>query len=205
MLGPMLSRRRWLGGVGLGCAAAAWPGLASSTLARSLSLPELVGLSRYALVGTATDAYSRWETVGKSRRIVTYVRVNVAQPIDGRPPPDTSLMLRTLGGRVGDIGQLVHGEARFSLDEPSVMFLSEYADGVMGVTAMAQGHYPLFAQADDVPRLRSSPNMPSLTRMENSAVQRLVHRTVVEAEGLIRPDGCPYRQFHQRSLRHHQK
>jgi len=185
MLGPMLSRRRVLGAIGLGCAGLASPRLAFATTARAITLPELVGLSRYALVGAATDAYSRWETVGNSRRIVTYTRVEVTQPIDGRPPPDASLMLRTLGGRVGDIGQLVHGEARFEIGAASVLFVAPDEDGVFGVTAMAQGHYPLGTDPDSFVRLRASPNIPALVRVEGSAVQRLVSRTVVEAEGLV--------------------
>jgi hypothetical protein len=173
-----------LGALGAGCAAA-WPGLAQATLARAVTLPELVGLSRYCLVGTPMDASSRWETVGKSRRIVTYCRVEVTQPIDGRPPAETSLMLRTLGGRVGDIGQLVHGEVRFELDKPMVVFLAPDVDGVLGVTAMAQGHYPLSFETDGLRRLLPSPNMPSLMAIEGSAVQRLVKKTVSEAENLV--------------------
>jgi hypothetical protein len=188
MLEPMLSRRRVLGAMGVGCAALASPGLAFATTARAITLPELVGLSQFALVGTATDAYSRWETMGRSRRIVTYTRVEVTQPIDGRPPPDTSLLVRTLGGRVGDIGQLVHGEARFELGASSVVFITPDDDGVFGITAMAQGHYPLGIDPDapdTAVRLRASPNIPALTRVEGSAVQRLVRRTVVEAESLV--------------------
>jgi len=185
MLRPMLSRRRVLGAIGVGCAALASPRLAFATMARAITLPELVGLSQYALVGTATDASSRWETVGRSRRIVTYTRVEVTQPIDGRPPPDTTLLLRTLGGRVGDIGQLVHGEARFELGAPSVVFIATDEDGVFGITAMAQGHYPLGTDPDAAVRLRASPNIPALTRVDGSAVQRLVRRTVVEAESLV--------------------
>jgi hypothetical protein len=185
MLSPMLSRRQVLGALGLGCAAMASPRVASATMARAIRLPELVGLSRFALVGTATDAYSRWETVGKTRRIVTYVRLEVTQPIDGRPPPDTSLMVRTLGGRVGDIGQLVHGEARFELGAASVVFVAPDTDGVLGITAMAQGHYPLQLDPDSIPRLSPSPNMPTLTRIDGSAVQRLARRTVIEAEGMV--------------------
>jgi hypothetical protein len=151
----MLSRRQVFGTLGLAGAALALPRLASATLARAITLPELVGLSQYALVGTATDAKSRWETVGNTRRIVTYVRVEVTQPIDGRPPPDTSLMLRTLGGQVGDIGQLVHGEARFELGAASVVFLAPDEDGVLGIAAMAQGHYPLRTTSGDVARLRA--------------------------------------------------
>lgn len=181
----MLSRRRLLHGLSGGCAFALLPRLAHATLVRAVSLPELVGISEHALVGVATDAYSRWETVGKSRRIVTYVRVEVAQPIDGRPPAEPSLMLRTLGGRVGDIGQLVHGEARFELDAPTVMFLSPDSDGVLGVTGMAQGHYPLARLEGDELRLVESPSMPAMVRAQGSAVERLVRRTVPEAERLV--------------------
>jgi hypothetical protein len=181
----MLSRRQVLRGIGVGCTALAAPGLASATLARAITLPELVGLSKYALVGMAVGSSSRWETVGDSRRIVTYVQVEVTQPIDGRPPPATALSLRTLGGRVGDIGQLVHGEARFDLGAPSVIFVTPDMDGVLGITAMAQGHYPLGAEPGDAMRLRASPNIPTLMRVDGSAVQRLVHRTVLEAEGLV--------------------
>jgi hypothetical protein len=171
--------------MGLGCAALASPRRASATTARAVTLPELVGLSQYALVGTATDAYSRWESVSNARRIVTYVRVEVTQPIDGRPPPDKTLMLRTLGGQVGDIGQLVHGEARFELGAASVMFVTPDLDGVLGIVAMAQGHYPLRSEAGDVVRLQASSNMPSLMHVDGCAVQRLVRKTVLEAEGLV--------------------
>jgi hypothetical protein len=154
-------------------------------MARAVTLPELVGLSQFALVGMATDASSRWETVGQTRRIVTYVQVEVTQPIDGRPPPQTSVLVRTLGGRVGDIGQLVHGEARFELGAPAVVFIGPDSDGVLGITAMAQGHYPLGADPGDAVRLRASPHVPALIRVDGSAVQRLVRRTVVEAETLV--------------------
>jgi hypothetical protein len=182
----MLSRRRVLAGMGLGCAALVAPRIASATLARAVTLPELVGLSQHALVGIPIDTSSRWETVGRTRRIVTYVELEVTQPIDGRPPPQTSLMVRTLGGRVGDIGQLVHGEARFELGAPVVVFVGADSDGVLGITAMAQGHYPLGADpAGDALRLRASPHVPALVRVEGSAVQRLVRRTVLEAETLV--------------------
>jgi hypothetical protein len=150
-----------------------------------VTLPELVGLSRHALAGTPGESWSRWETSGKSRRIVTYHRLSVTQSLDGRPPADSSVLVRTLGGRVGDIGQLVHGEAQLVPGEQTVLFLTEDADGVLGVTAMAQGHYPLTRVARELPRLQASPSMPALTRVDGCAVQRLVNKTVLEAEELI--------------------
>ena len=190
MLGAMLSRRQVLRGIAGGCAGAALSGLALpgngwASTARAISLPQLVGLSQYALVGTPTDASSRWETVGASRRIVTYLQVDVSHPIDGRPPPETTLLVRTLGGTVGDIGQLVHGEARLELGEQAVVFLAPSRDGVLGVTGMAQGHYPLSFDTARIARLRPSPDMPALVDIKDCAVQRLVSRTVVEAEQMV--------------------
>ena len=44
---------------------------------------------------------------------------------------------------------------------------------------------PLGVDADEVARLRPSPDMPALIDVKDSAVQRLVRRTVVEAEQLV--------------------
>ncbi|MET0410051.1 MAG: hypothetical protein ABW217_02085, partial [Polyangiaceae bacterium] len=108
----LLSRRRLLQGVAVGTFAAGLPRSTWASTARALSLPELVGSSRFALVATTSDVKSQWETIGNSRRIVSYHELQVAYPIDGRPPAETRLVVRTLGGRVGSIGQLVHGEAK---------------------------------------------------------------------------------------------
>jgi len=184
----MWSRRQVLRGIAGGLAGgvtAALPGVGWASTARAVSLPQLVGLSQYALVGTPTDSSSRWEQVGSSQRIVTYLRIEVSQPIDGRPPPERTLLVRTLGGTVGEIGQLVHGEARLELGTAAVVFLTPNDEGVLGVTAMAQGHYPLAIEADRIARLRPSPDMPALVDVAGCAVHRLVSRTVVEAEQLV--------------------
>jgi hypothetical protein len=181
----MLSRRSLLQGIAASSLAGGLARPAGATTALAVSLPELIGRSRYALVGTATNASSRWETLGDSRRIVTYFQVTVQHPIDGRPTPDTSVMVRTLGGRVGNIGQLVHGEARLELDAPAVLFLTQGGDGLFNVTAMAQGQYPLYPDTDAVQRLHASPNMPELFRRSGSAVEQLVQKSVLEAETLV--------------------
>lgn len=182
-----LSRRSLLGvaSTALPLASFGWARAAQATTARAVGLPELVSLSHHALAGTPTDAWCRWETVGKSRRIVTYHQVEITQTLDGRPPPEPTLLVRTLGGRVGDIGQLVHGEAHLTPEKPTVVFLTPDVDGLLGVTAMAQGHYPLRPVERDLPRLEASPNMPSLQQVEGCAVNRLVDTTVLEAEELI--------------------
>jgi hypothetical protein len=180
----MLSRRSLLLG---GLAASVHIGharSASASLARALSLSELVYQSRHALVGTPATPTCQWETIAGSRRIVTYTRVLVEAPLDGRAPAQRELMVRTLGGTVGHIGQVVPGEARLDPGTPSVIFLVEAASDLFVVTGMAQGHYPLVTDERGVKRLRA--NREHVVRLDReSAVSRLDGRSVSEAEQLV--------------------
>jgi hypothetical protein len=56
----------------------------------------------------------------------------------------------------------------------------------LGVTAMSQGHFPLLADARGVQRLAVSPRLSHLVGSGASAVRRLVGRSVVEADDLVR-------------------
>jgi hypothetical protein len=180
------------------CAGAAcWAvsGRALATSARAISLSELLHRSRNALLATPTSTESRWETAYGSRRIVTYTRLVVDQTLDGRTLPgsngsaangsDSELLIRTLGGKVGHIGQLVHGEARLQLDKPNALFIELDDEQVWRVTAMAQGHYPLQLDAQGVRRLTRSPDLPQLKPDAQAAVQLLPGRTILEAERLL--------------------
>lgn len=165
---------------------AAWlPSEAHATVARALSLPELVTGSRATLLGVPREASSHWETLGGSRRIVTYTRVEVVEPLGG--DPGAELLLRTLGGRVGKIGQIVHGEAVLTLDQPTVLFVTDSAEGPPVVTAMGQGEYPVHEEGDGERRLRLSPRMPELHGGADAraAARRLAGRPLGEARQLI--------------------
>lgn len=156
-----------------------------ATSARPVSLRELLQRSRHALLATPTDTQTRWETAYGSRRIVTYTRVLVAQALDGRSANEREIMIRTLGGQVGHIGQVVHGEARLEMDKSSALFIDLDDEQVWRVTAMAQGHYPLRLDADGVRRLVRSPDLPELHPDAAAAVHLLPGRTVLEAEHLL--------------------
>jgi hypothetical protein len=179
----MLSRRSLLTG-GLSAFAFARIRPAEATLVRALTLNELVSQSRHAVVGTPGDASSRWETIGGRERIVTYTQVRIEYPLDGTAPRSSELTVRTLGGRVGDIGQIVAGEAPLRRHGTAALFLEPIASDVFAVTAMSQGHYPILADDKGARRLRahalSVRQMPS-----DAAVVRLDGRTVVEVEGLV--------------------
>jgi hypothetical protein len=148
----------------------------------AVSIADLTRASKHVLVGDSVEAFSRWETRGGQRRIVTYTRVLVSESVLGNA--DSELLVRTLGGRVGKIGQVVHGEATLRIDERALLFLHE-SDDVVRVTAMAQGHYRFDKDERGIDRLRPSPRLGHILRNQTGAVQRLTGRTLPEARDLI--------------------
>lgn len=154
--------------------------------AHPLSLPELVSGSRLVLVGTPTSAESHWEKRQGGQRIVTYTRVEVLSVLSHQHPSDSQLYVRTLGGKVGDIGQIVHGEAELALHGTGVLFLHDWQDGVFGVTGLAQGHYPLENDDSGTPRLHVNPGLAHFVAKDpQSAVNRLRGRSVGACQELV--------------------
>jgi hypothetical protein len=158
------------------------PALAS--LSRAVRLEELVARSEHVLLGEPLEAYSRWERIGDRKHIVTYTRVRAHELLGGKDPEQDELLVRTLGGRVGELGELVHGEASLRIAARSVLFVMP-AQGVLSVTAMAQGHYPLEKSSAGVELLRRSPAASELLAEANSAVRRLPGLRVAEARALV--------------------
>ncbi len=151
-----------------------------------VSLEKLVHYSHLAVVATMREAVGTWERTPTGKRIVTYSRVEVHQPLDGRSPPEGELTIRTLGGRVGDTGQVVHGEAELTLNEPAVFFVRPADAGSFAITAMAQGHYPLDEDEQGTYRLSTSPRLADFIRRDpDSAVSRLRGKSVADCERLV--------------------
>jgi hypothetical protein len=159
-------------------------GRAEASLAVGLGLPELMRESSRVAFSTSLEASSRWEELGGTRRIVTYHRVRLDELVAGASG-ETELMVRTLGGRVGDIGQIVHGEAALAVGEPCLLFLRDAPGSVSVVVEHAQGHYPLHDDGQGKERLHASPRLGRLIRADGSAVKTLVGRSRVEARSLI--------------------
>jgi hypothetical protein len=184
----MLSRRHFLASAALGTAGAALPwvaGSAEASVSRAQTVEQLAKASCACIVGTPVDSESRWATWGGQRRIVTETRVLIDDLVGGEFD-ESEAMVRTLGGQVGDVGQVVHGEAVLVRHRLAVLFLS--VDGaVPTVTAMAQGHYPVRADRHGTARLALSPRLGHLVGIKGtSATVRLRDRDVSAATSLIR-------------------
>jgi hypothetical protein len=77
---------------------------------------------------------------------MTYTHLRVDQGVAGATPSDP--WVRTMGGVVGKIGQIVEGEAVLTVGKQGLLFLqplTELGPGLFAVTARAQGQFPVVA------------------------------------------------------------
>jgi hypothetical protein len=179
-----VSRRGLLVGLASGAVASTFGVQASATVVRALSLPSLVQGSRRILVVTALAAESHFEELGRRRRIVTDTRVRVEEGLAKADGAERELLVRTLGGAIGRLGERVHGQAQLTVGEPCVAFLLQGPDGLHYVNGMAQGHYPL--RGDAARRLTRSPDLPEILGFDESAVKALVGTELSSAGARIR-------------------
>jgi len=106
------------------------PAGASVVVAESLG--ELVGHASLVVQGTVGRQASAWE----GGHIVTRTTVSVARSLKGSAP--RTVVVETLGGVVGDVGQVASGEAALTPGEEVVLLLEPAGEGWRAV-GMAQG------------------------------------------------------------------
>ncbi|MDP9149079.1 MAG: hypothetical protein M3O36_03935, partial [Myxococcota bacterium] len=93
--------------------------------------------SAAAAIATPVQSTAVWE----DGRICTYTRVRIDRVMAGTMATGDEAWVRTLGGIVGDIGQLVEGEAALDAGRPSLLFLRSGPVGAFEVTARGQGQF----------------------------------------------------------------
>src|SRR5512135_1138716 len=111
---------------------------ARASVSFTVVLDALVQESNAACVVTPVEAKSVWE----SGRIYTYTRVRVERTFGGSVAVGSEVWVQTMGGSVGDIGQLVDGEAVLNPGKTSLLFLKTAPTGYV-VTARGQGQFPV--------------------------------------------------------------
>jgi hypothetical protein len=138
---------------------------ARASLSIAITWESLLRESTAAAVVTPLDALSVWE----DGRIYTYTRVRVERMLAGELATGSEAWVRTMGGVIGRIGQLVEGEAVLAPGQASLLFLHggpPHQSTTYEVTARAQGQFPLVA--------------------DSKAGQRLVRSAAVDAVVLYR-------------------
>jgi hypothetical protein len=155
---------------------------ASASVSIAVPFDTLVATSTAAVLATPVTQTSRWE----SGRIFTYTDVHIDQRVAGEALAD-EVSVRTMGGDVGTIGQIVEGEAVLTVGRPSLLFLrpgmpvpGEAATGLVSqaptyvVTARAQGQFPVVVDANGDVRVRRSSGVGATMAPRGSAAAMLL-------------------------------
>ena len=128
-------------------------------------------------IATPIEQHAVWE----GPRIVTYTRVHMESAVAGELKTNADTWVVTLGGIVGDVGQVVDGEAVLRIGVPSLLFLrpDRTSAGVHIVTARAQGQFPIALGADKKQRLfTKNTSAGMILRHPTTAAQRLASEVI---------------------------
>lgn len=111
---------------------------ASASVSIAIPFDNLVKDADMVAVVTAGEPSSVWE----DGRIYTYTKIKVDQGVAGEIGAGAEGTVRTMGGVVGKIGQMVDGEPVFVSGKSSLLFLHKLKGAsTFEVSARAQGQY----------------------------------------------------------------
>ena len=137
-----MSRKFSLGALAMafGATALLAPG-AEATVMLPLSIEQMAQESVAVVRARVKHQASNWDEGRK--RIYTQTTVQVVDPILSRLSLPDTIVLRTLGGEVGEVGMKVAGTPAFTPGEEVVVFLRSHpaAAGEFQVIGMSQGKY----------------------------------------------------------------
>ena len=137
--------RRWLSAFAVALLVAHWPIGALASL-RAVSDDTLARISAAAVHGRVVAVTPAWDA--EVDTIYTYVTLDVlrAWGLEGAP---ARVVVKQLGGVVGDTALLVGGQARFEIGEEVFVFLDvRPRDGTLSVAGLEQGKWLMTGLAD---------------------------------------------------------
>lgn len=111
-----------------------------ATVVRKLGEYELTTQAQAIIIGKVTSITSEWNE--DQTKIFTYVTIVPQDFIKGN---DTSseITVKKIGGKVGNIGMLVHGTSVYEEDEEVLLFLGEKLNGSRTVIGLSQGKFSI--------------------------------------------------------------
>ena len=118
-----------------------WLPEARGSVSIAITWDRLLRQSTASALVTPVDMRSVWE----GGRIYTYTRVHVDRMVAGELADGTEAWVRTMGGIVDKVGQIVEGEPVLEPGHPSLLFLHAGPAGTVEVTGRGQGQFPVIA------------------------------------------------------------
>lgn len=113
----------------------ALPAIGSTVV--KMDLPDLVKTSDMIVQGRVDHAEAKWE----NDAIITYTTILVDDHLKGAQRQ--SMVIRSEGGRIGDLVMSVPGMPQFRQGEGVIVFLKGSSNGAFAVVGLNQGKYEI--------------------------------------------------------------
>jgi len=105
---------------------------------------DLVNHSDYIVRAVVKSTVSEYASAG-SRKIITKVELEVREVIAGTPP--LPLVLRVVGGKVGDREMIIEGAPQYKAGDENLFFVQGNGRQIHPLVAMMHGLYPIRREA----------------------------------------------------------
>jgi len=111
---------------------------------KSASLDELTSESALIVQGKIVEQHSQWDDAHK--KIYTYNTLTVIRVIKGQPGLQT-VVVRELGGKIGDVGEYVNGLSYLSPNDHVLLFLRPTSESqVYKIHSFALGEFKVLTE-----------------------------------------------------------
>lgn len=156
---------------------AALPGPAAASGAPRWSTEQLASFADVVMIARVEDLTAGWDA--ETNSIYTYVTVEVEQVLKGTVP-QSRVVIKQMGGRVGRVGLHVADQADFEVGETVLLFLEvRPRDGTLYTSALWQGKWTVDGDRRSRYAIRQEPAHSSVGAIEEQtldAVERVVAR-----------------------------
>ncbi len=120
---------------------------ANASVSFEMSVESLVAQAVGVAIATPIQKTSVWQ----DGRIVTYTQLSTDDRISG--VVETQTWVRSYGGEVDGIGQIVEGEPEFTKGKPCLVFLKKHQQGFFEIVGRGQGLFGVQLDAAQAPRI----------------------------------------------------
>lgn len=147
------------------------PKEAATTVVKKLSDEELTLQAQNILIGTCTSVRSQWNEAGT--KIFTYVTVSLQSSLKG-DQNQGEVVIRQLGGEVGEVGMLVEGATVFEKGEEVFLFLEKGHKRFHRVLGLYQGKFSIDYDATSGRKVLSRKKVRIRRRLDGRLQRRVV-------------------------------
>ena len=122
-----------------------WAGRMAATTVVPPQFPSLVSQSDYIVRAVVKSVRAEFETTGRGKKIHTFVELDVREVIAGTPP--SPLVLRLLGGKVGEMEMIVDDAPKFQVGDEDILFVKGNGRMAYPLVGIMHGRYPVKTDA----------------------------------------------------------